>query len=89
MKAEKAKDLHDGRHVCHQIQVLKLLFFFFNGRFVLRVLYLMLETWLQSGTGANAHQHCALGVCPPTWMSIFPKQTDGVLSSAMNMMPWK
>lgn len=24
-----------------------------------------------------------------TWMSIFPKQTDGVLSSAMNMIPWK
>lgn len=24
-----------------------------------------------------------------TWMRIFPKQTDGVLSSAMNMIPWK
>lgn len=24
-----------------------------------------------------------------TWMRIFPKQTDGVLSSAMNMTPWK
>lgn len=28
--------------------------------------------------------------CPLlTWMRIFPKQTDGVLSSAMNMIPWK
>lgn len=24
-----------------------------------------------------------------TWMRIFPKQTDGVLSSAMNIIPWK
>lgn len=24
-----------------------------------------------------------------TWMRIFPKQTDGVLSSAINMTPWK